>query len=329
MTEAALPPVQDVIGLVLKNTYRVTAKIADGGMGSVYEAVNERLTQKRYAIKILHANLVESEEALARFRREAEVVARLGHKHIVEVLDFDQTPWGTPYIVMEYLVGQTLQQRLEAEGTIPPLEVIQLLSQVSSALQAAHDEGIVHRDVKPDNIFLVDEGDGTRMVKVLDFGVSKIRDSSSIITAESVLLGTPYYMSPEQAVSANSEIDPTTDIFALAAISYECLSGQRPFAAENLPGVIFKIVNKPHPPLYTVTDKVPPAVDAVLARALAKQKAERFQRVEEFVAALARAISSTRGPGPRPKAEVAGSQDEEKPSVRKTLPAGSGSWSDD
>ncbi len=324
MTEAATPPVQDVIGLVLNNTYRVTAKIADGGMGSVYEAVNERLTQKRYAIKILHANLVESADALARFRREAEVVASLGHKHIVEVLDFDQTPWGTPYIVMEHLMGQTLRQRLEAGGAIPPMQVIQYLSQVSSALQAAHDRGIVHRDVKPDNIFLVDEGDGTRLVKVLDFGLSKIRDSSSIITADSVLLGTPFYMSPEQAVSANSEIDATTDIFALAAITYECLSGQRPFTAKNLPGVIFKIVHEPHPPLYTVTDVVPPAVDAVLTRALAKQKADRFQRVEEFVTALAHALSSSGSPRP-----AGGGRGAEPDPLRKTLPAGSGSWGDD
>jgi len=310
-----------VVGLVLNNTYRVVGKIADGGMGSVYEAVNDRLAQKRYAIKLLHAELSGSADALARFRREAEVVARLGHKHIVEVLDFHQTDWGQPYIVMELLQGQTLQALLDGAGALPPLQVIQILSQVGSALQAAHDQGIVHRDVKPDNIFLVDEGGGSQVVKVLDFGLSKIRDSTSIVTADSVLLGTPYYMSPEQAVGAHSEIDHTTDIFALGAIAYQCLCGQVPFSARNLPGIIYKIVNEPHPPLYTVSDKFRPAVDAVLARALAKDKAERFGRVEDFVAALARAISSTDRRLPR-------TQQTDRV-IRETLPAGSGNWGED
>ena len=289
----------DLIGQVLQDTYLITRPIAEGGMGVVYEAAHVRLSKKRYAVKVLMSSIMHMPNVYARFQREAEIASELGHPNIVDVQDSNTTSDGRAYIVMEYLEGQDMGARLE-EGPMSPREVVDLVRQVASALQMAHDNGVVHRDMKPANIFLVDSPDGESRVKVLDFGISKITHSQSIVTAEQSLLGTVYYMSPEQAEGCIPDIDHLTDIFALGTICYQALSGLLPFIAPTMPGVIYQICHKQQTPITELMPELPPAVNRVLDRAMAKQKEDRYQRVEEFAEDLDRALEGMTGVKPSP-----------------------------
>lgn len=295
-----------LVGYVLNGTYRLTRPIAPGGMGDVYEAVHVRLASKRYAVKLLHPGLADDPELLGRFEREARIVSDLGHPNIVEVIDCNCTEEGQPFIVMEFLEGETLASWIQREAPLPPRPLVRVLDQAGAALQTVHDRGIVHRDMKPDNIFLV-EGDPP-LVKVLDFGICKVRESRSIMTEEHVLLGTCHYMSPEQASGDHQKEDHTTDIFALGVVAYEALTGQRPFTAPNVPAVVYRVLFDEPPPPSKVNPRLPYTVDPVIACAMAKDKQKRYQRVEHFIAALGRAVG---GPGP------------DSPN---TTPAGSGMW---
>jgi serine/threonine-protein kinase len=291
-------------GVVLHESYRLTRLIGEGGMGAVYEAVHVRLAKKRFAVKMLLPSVLEVPDVFTRFRREAEIATELGHPHIVDVFDFNTTPEGHPYMVMEFLEGEDLGKRLFRRGRLPAAEVTEVLAQAGSALQAAHDHGIVHRDMKPDNIFLVGPEDGPIRVKVLDFGISKIKHgSASMATRENAIIGTPSFMSPEQAEGSVRDIDHTTDIFALGAIAYHALSGELPFAAPTLPGVLYKVCHHDPTPLSQVV-AVPPAVDGVLARALAKRKVDRYPRADLFVEELAGALA-VRGSGEEPRSRLA------------------------
>jgi len=296
-----------LIGQILHETYRIERKLAEGGMGAIYEASHVRLPKKRFAVKLLLGDVADKPDIFARFRREAEIATELGHPNIVDVLDFHETTEGQPYIVMELLDGEDLGARLRRSGTLEPAWLARLMTQVGSALQAAHSKGIVHRDMKPENIFLVSGGAVEPMAKVLDFGISKIKHSKSVVTQANAVFGTPYYMSPEQAVGNVADIDAATDIFALGTICYQALSGAAPFEAPTVPGIIYKVCHEYPVPISTVVPGLPPALDPVLNRALAKDKAERYQRVDEFVADLEAAISNrpvipaTIGPGVRPE----------------------------
>ena len=299
VTEPRDIPEDDLIGQVLQDTYRITRPIAEGGMGVVYEASHVRLSKKRYAVKVLISSIMHMPNVYARFQREAEIASELGHPNIVDVQDSNLTEDGRAYIVMEYLEGQDMGARLE-EGPMTPREVSLVIRQVASALQAAHDNGVVHRDMKPANIFLVNSPDNEMRVKVLDFGISKITHSKSIVTAEQSLLGTVYYMSPEQAEGCIPDIDHLTDIFALGTICYQALSGLLPFNAPTMPGVIYQICHRQQEPFTELMPELPPAVDNVLARALAKEKADRYQRVEEFARDLDRALAGKTEVTPSP-----------------------------
>src|SRR5689334_13838461 len=214
----ALPPIAIGPGTVIAATYELTEVIGRGGMGAVWAARHLRLPGKQVAIKVLLGTGV-GEQALARFRREAEIASRIGHPNIVEVLDFNTLADGTPYQILEFLDGESLASRLRA-GPMPVVTVLELAKQMGSALRAAHRAGVVHRDLKPDNIFLCPSDSGGVVhdrVKILDFGISKIRGSQTMQTQDSVLIGTPQYMSPEQATGKNTTIDNRTDIFALGA----------------------------------------------------------------------------------------------------------------
>jgi serine/threonine-protein kinase len=274
------------VGTVIADTYEVTHLLGQGGMGAVWAASHRRLPGKRVAVKVL-LNASKEGDALARFRREAEIASRLGHPNIVEVIDFHTTPSGTPYMILELLEGESLSKRLK-RGPVPLAEAMDIVRQVGSALQAAHREGVVHRDLKPDNIFLCPTDSGgvvSTRVKVLDFGISKIRGSQTVQTQESALLGTPQYMSPEQAFGRNKTIDQRTDIFALGAIVYEMLTGTAAFHGETLAQVILAIVHEQAPSLVGkpgIPDHVAKAVD----RALQKEPSARFDDVAQFVAEL-------------------------------------------
>jgi serine/threonine-protein kinase len=226
--------------------------------------------------------------ALARFRREAEIASRLGHPNIVQVLDFNTLPDGAPYIVLELLQGESLAARLY-RGRPSFEQTLAIVSQVGSALAAAHREGVVHRDLKPDNIFLcpTELGGETRdVVKILDFGISKIRGAKTVLTQDAALVGTPQYMAPEQATGRNDDIDARTDIFAFGAIVFEMLAGRPPFLGDTLASVIHAVVYAPTPSLRELAPETPPAIVAAVERALAKSRDERFPDVGGFVKAV-------------------------------------------
>ncbi len=275
------------VGSVVADTYRVVSQLGSGGMGSVWAADHLRLPGKRVAIKVLHAALA-SGEVLLRFRREAEITSRIGHPNIVEVLDFNALPGGEPFLVMELLSGESLAARLR-RGRLAEKAALDITRQIGSALFAAHRLQVVHRDLKPDNVFLCPrdvDGELRDHVKVLDFGISKIRNSQTVVTQDASLMGTPYYMSPEQATGKNQDIDQRTDIFALGAILFEMLTGRTAFAGDSLPSVIYQVVFEPHPPLVQIAPTVNPRVAAAVDRALAKQPADRFFDMSAFVEAL-------------------------------------------
>ena len=284
-------PTDAIVGMVLHDTYRVLRKINEGGMGAVYEAEHARLKNKRYAVKVLHRSVTRVPNVYERFRREAEIASELGHPNIVDVLDFYETEDRQPYLVMEYLQGEDLACVLERRGRLPPAEVLQVMQQVGDALGAAHGQGIVHRDMKPENIFMVHAEGSQPLAKVLDFGISKIRHSKSVVTQADSVFGTPYYMSPEQAEGRVEDIDQGTDIFALGTICYQALTGELPFDAPTIPGVVYRICHtEPTPPSQRAPG-LPPVVDAVLSRALAKDRRQRFQQTSELVHALQVALA--------------------------------------
>ena len=272
-------------GLVLAGRYRLLSKLGEGGMGAVWRA--EHLTLGTHvAIKLIDPSIARSEEALARFRREAQAAAELRSVHVVHILDYGVEE-GTPYIAMELLDGESLSSRLERVRRLPPREVAELFTQIGRALARAHQQSIVHRDLKPDNIYLVRDGDD-EIAKVLDFGIAKKvglkATSSGVKTQTGAMLGTPYYMSPEQA-RARSSVDHRTDIWSLGIIAYECLTGVRPFDGETLASLLVSICTDALPTPSTVAD-VPPGFDAWFARAACRDLDARFQSVGEAVTQL-------------------------------------------
>ena len=275
------------VGSVIADTYTIEALIGRGGMGAVFVASHKRLPGKQVAIKLLHADMQDS-DVMTRFRHEAEIASRLGHPNIVAVHDFNVTDDGTPYLVLEYLRGESLDRRI-ANGPLPLEHVLSIARQVGSALAAAHREGIVHRDLKPQNIFLVPtEVDGrvVEIAKVLDFGISKIRGSQTVKTQDSLLLGTPQYMAPEQARGEQFAVDERTDVFAFGAIVYEMLSGQPAFTGASIPEVVFRVVYETPLTLSERAPTTPPPIVAAIERAMAKSADDRHPTAAAFVEAL-------------------------------------------
>jgi hypothetical protein len=287
MADAATHQSIDV-GTVLAGTYGIQRLLGKGGMGAVWEARHLRLEGKRVAIKVLHAEVASDAESLLRFRREAQIASRLGHPNIVQVIDFNELSDGTQYLVLEYLEGESLADRL-SRGPLPVDQTMALVRQVGSALHATHRENIVHRDLKPHNIFLCMTETGgyvTELAKVLDFGISKMRDSQTVKTQTNTVLGTPQYMAPEQARGEHDLVDARTDIFALGAIVYEMLAGRPAFQGANIPEVMFKVVFEEPPNLAQLVPSLEPAIAGAVHRALAKKRDERFGDVSELIEAL-------------------------------------------
>jgi len=275
-------------GLILQGTYRIVGPIAEGGCGEIFLADHTRLPGQ-VAIKVLHRGLHHNAEVLSRFRQEAEITATLRHPHIVQVLDFNVTDQGYPYLVMEMLEGQSLAKRINDAGMLPPATAVGIVEQIAQALHAAHVRGIVHRDLKPDNVMLL-SGDGVEdFVKVLDFGISHASWRPRLTNGAEVA-GTPQYMAPEQARGIREEIDPRSDQFSLAAIAYVLLTGREPFRAEDPIAVLYQVVHADPPPPAALVPRLGPAVDAVVMKGLAKRPADRFASVLEFAAALRQAI---------------------------------------
>jgi serine/threonine protein kinase len=293
-TEGAHP----LIGATLRGTYRIVGLLDQGGMGMVFEAEHARL-RKRLVVKVLARHLVGDAHALARFNHEAEIVSHLQHPNIVQVIDFDTTEQGEPYIVMELLQGESLAARLARERCLSLGEAVRIANQASSGLAAAHQASIVHRDLKPANVFLVNmPGQGT-LVKLLDFGISK-RGASRGLTGEFDILGTPDYMAPEQALGKTAQVDHRGDQYALAVITYEMLAGRTPFSGEEVMDVLQQVIGKEPEPIEKLAPNVPTAVGDVLRRAMAKDPAARFPSATEFAAALVQAAGTSVPPPNEP-----------------------------
>lgn len=287
-TPSLTPPPQELPeGTVLHDTYRILHPLGEGGCGAVYAAAHTRLPG-HFAVKVLHRGLIRNLEAMSRFRHEAEITSTLRHPHIVQVLDFNVTPDGFPYLVMELLEGRSLAALL-AEGV--PLEsaaAARIVGQMAQALQAAHARGIVHRDLKPDNVMLLGADGVQDFVKVLDFGISQASWRPRL-TDNLHVAGTPQYMSPEQACGLRDEIGPWSDQFSLAAIAYTLVTGREPFTGEDAIAVLYQVVhNDPPPPSRHAP--LSSAVDAAIMRGLAKKPAERFPDVQAFAEALRAAL---------------------------------------
>jgi serine/threonine protein kinase len=291
-------------GVVLDGTYKILRRIGEGGMGQVYEARHARLSG-RYAVKVLNSAVSAQPEAVARFRREAQVTSALHHPGIVQIIDFNTTAAGISYLVMEYLEGSNLERIIDQQGPLVVDRAVEITRQVAAALTAAHRKGIVHRDLKPQNIFLVahDRADEEpERAKVLDFGISKIRSASRPLTETSVVMGTPQYMSPEQAEGKTSDVDAQTDQFALAAIVYEMLTGAPAFTGDTLASVVYKVVHQDPESITLRRPELPRDIQNVVARGLSKRKADRFASAADFAAALK---TASLAPAPRRRAGTA------------------------
>ena len=270
-----------LVGQVLNGTYRLVRLIGEGGMGAVFEGAHTRLPRK-VAIKVLFPETVEHPEAVERFHREALVTSDLGHPNIVKVIDFNYTADSVPYIVMELLAGEDLDTRLCRVSLLPPETVDHILSQTASAVNAAHRQGVIHRDLKPPNIFLCQQPHQKDYVKVVDFGISKIHGVSSKLTMPDTVLGSPSYMSPEQACGKSSNVDRRTDVFAMGAILYEMLSARQPFVGSTVDAVLYKVIHEAPPSFAEIDLDLPTALEEVVFTALAKDPAERFNSMAEL-----------------------------------------------
>ncbi|MEI9949302.1 MAG: serine/threonine-protein kinase [Pseudomonadota bacterium] len=284
-----------LIGQTLRGTYRILSVLDQGGMGLVFEAEHTRL-RRRVAVKVLARHLISDTQALARFNREAEIISQLEHPHIVQILDFDTTEQGEPYIVMELLKGESLSDRLERDGCLPIVEAGRIVHQVASGLFAAHQASIVHRDLKPANIFLTTMPGQGQAVKLLDFGISKRVGVGRSLTGEFDVLGTPDYMAPEQALGKTASVDHRGDQYALAVIAFEMLSGQTPFSGSDLLDVLQKVVSVAAPSIERFAPHVSPVVGAVLKRGLEKDPAARYATVLDFALAFSSACERSMPP---------------------------------
>jgi serine/threonine-protein kinase len=274
-------------GDIVDHKYRIVRLLGEGGMGAVYEGENTRI-HRRVAIKVLHSSVAGSADAVQRFEREAQAAGRIGSEHIVEVLDLGHLPDGDRYMVMEFLDGQSLSQRIESRGRLSAQVIAPIIVQLLEGLRAAHDAGIIHRDLKPDNVFLLANRSSQRdFVKILDFGISKFNTLGGefSMTRTGAVMGTPYYMSPEQA-KGNRDVDLRADLYAVGVILYEALAGEVPFSAETFNELLFKIVLESPAPLVDKVPDIDPTFAAIVDKAMARDPAQRYQTAEEMKAAI-------------------------------------------
>src|SRR5215510_14803167 len=284
-------------GRLLGGRYKLEQCIGSGGMGEIYRARRMHIGDT-VAVKVLRADVVEDEKSRQRFYREARAAAMLHHPNAVVIHDFGEDADGTAYIVMELLVGRSLRQVLIQEGTISAVRAYGIIRQASAALDAGHRNGIVHRDIKPDNIILLDSNDAADHVKILDFGIAKVLDNKTLdthsleqrLTNVGSVIGTPHYMAPEQC--QGEEADSRSDIYSLGVVLYELLTGVAPFLAKTPTGVAIKHVTEKPRPLREINPSVPEAIDRVVLHALEKDPNARPQTTLELARAFENALAS-------------------------------------
>jgi eukaryotic-like serine/threonine-protein kinase len=276
------------VGNLVDKRYRVLRLLGEGGMGYVYLAENERIDRK-VAIKVLRPSFALMDTMVVRFEREARAAARIGSPHIADVIDLGFLPSGEPFVVMEYLEGESLAHRLKkGTGRLSPREVAPIALQLLEGLSQVHDAGIVHRDLKPANIFLAPAKDGD-FVKLLDFGVSKFREGlftgTDALSTDQQMLGTPSYMAPEQA--RNQAVDARTDLYSVGAVLYRCVTGLAPFSSENRLDLLLKIVGEQPRPIEVLAPDVDPTFARIVRKAMAKNPADRFATAAQLGKAIA------------------------------------------
>ena len=279
-------PEDEWLAKVLDGKYRIERRLGSGGMGSVYEARHVAL-DRRVAVKVLHAEYASQPAVLKRFENEAKAAGRLQHPNLVAVIDFGWTEGRTPYIVMEHLPGRDCARLLAAKGPLPAAQAADIAFQACLGLAIAHRAGIVHRDIKPENLFVTAAGDGNDWVKVLDFGIAKLRTASATsVTAAGSTIGTYYYMSPEQ-VRDSAKVDARTDVWAMGVVLYELLSGRKPFVGDEVLEVVYKVVHSEPVSLRTVRPDLPSGLIDIVDRAMKKAPEHRTPSIEQLGQELA------------------------------------------
>jgi eukaryotic-like serine/threonine-protein kinase len=332
------------VGDVVSGRYRIDRVIGSGSMGFVVAAWHLELDQP-VAMKLLNPEVFELQEASQRFRREIRATARIKSEHVARVLDVGTLEGSVPFMVMELLDGNNLEEELNRRGALPFDEAVSYLLEAVEALAEAHAAGIVHRDLKPANLFIARRADRSRLLKVLDFGISKSMFDSRVpgdmsLTGAGVIIGSPLYMSPEQ-MRSTKDADYRSDIWSLGAILFQLLTGSPPYPGDTVTEICAKIYSEELPPPSTLVFGLPEGMDEVVLRALARNPDDRYQTVAEFGAALLdfsptsrvhveraqRVLMAVRGPAPtsdwpRPQAGVGPAAPTIEASV-STLPAGS------
>jgi len=292
-----------LVGATLASRYLIVRRIGEGGMGAVYEA-KHTIIGKRVAVKVLLEKFLAKSDFVARLLQEARLASAIGHEHIVDVTDFGTTDDGRAFVVMEFLEGEALSQLVMREAPLPVERALRLARQVASALSAAHAKGIVHRDVKPENVYLVRRADAD-FVKVVDFGISKAvkqgqgEDAPDYrLTNTGLLLGTPLYMSPEQA-RGEEDLDQRVDVWALGVMLYECLTGEVPFRANNYLGIISQVLTHEAIPPSRLRPElgISVAVETVVMRAMEKDRSRRYPTMVDVEADLDRLLGGDQNVG--------------------------------
>jgi serine/threonine-protein kinase len=297
----ALVEVDDTVGMTLCGTYFVRKVVGEGAMGRVYEARHTRVPAKRFAVKVLHPEYVFEPQILARFAREAEAAASIDHPNVAGVVDVDRIPDGRPFLVAELLEGKDFGDYLLETGKMPVLAAVHIARQIAGGLAAAHARGIIHRDVKPENVFLT--GDlSAPIAKVLDFGMSRLdRREGQALTLAGSVVGTPSFMPPEQA--RGDRVDHRADIYAVGAILYTALTGQRPFDRESQAATLLAVLGEEPPRPRAIEPRIPEELEKIILRAMARDLDKRYATMDELVKALARYEESEKvAPSPASRA---------------------------
>ncbi|MDB4961501.1 MAG: serine/threonine protein kinase [Myxococcales bacterium] len=286
-TTSAGTSMPEVIGTTLSGRYLVTRKIGQGGMGAVYEATHT-IINKRVAVKVLLEKYAQREALVKRLKQEAQLASSVDNEHIISVTDFGTTEDGRTFVVMEFLDGESLAETLSRETKLPEQRILRIVSQAASALSAAHAKGIVHRDIKPENLFLLRRKEQD-FVKVVDFGISKSlratgeEEETTRLTQTGMVLGTPLYMSPEQA-RGDDELDHRVDVYALGVIMYEASTGRVPFIGNNYLSVISQVLNEEPKPLRELQPELSEEFEAVVLKAMEKDVKHRYASANEMLA---------------------------------------------